>query len=84
MKKVLDAGSLVLSGKRDQDERRLSSLDSALQAFFDGQDFRVELLKPATFAAFLALEAPSQGIFNQLTSEIPSWELIDEIEKFCF
>ncbi|OGE76046.1 MAG: hypothetical protein A3C85_01850 [Candidatus Doudnabacteria bacterium RIFCSPHIGHO2_02_FULL_48_21] len=86
-KKAIDVGSLILSGKRSPvDESALEALDVALQAFWDRQPFTAtgEVLKPATFAEFLAVPNRTPGMFNQLASEVSWWTLLDQIEQSCF
>lgn len=83
-KKCIDVSSLILSGKRGNDEPAMKSLDLALQGFVDDVPFDVNVLKPKTFGQFLTLSKPTQAMFNQLASEIKWWDLLDQIEGVCF
>ncbi len=75
---------VILSGNRGGDEDTLKELNAVHKAFLDRQPFCMELLKPETFGQFLDLKIPTQGIFNQLVSEIAWWVLLDQIEEACF
>lgn len=65
-------------------ENVITSLDEAVQASLDRMPWAVQLLKPRTFAEFLVVQNLTQGLFNQLVSEVP-WEiLLDQVEVACF
>ena len=84
--KAVNAVSIILAGGRSDDQTGLEALDTALQGFLNRQQFTAtgEVLKPTTFAEFLKLSSPTQGMFNQLASETAWWTLLDQIEEVCF
>lgn len=65
-------------------QEMLPNLDEVLQAFLDGVPFEAPILKPKTFAQLLSLANPIQALFNQLASEVPFCNLLDQIEQACF
>ncbi len=81
MQKAAKAISLIGESGRDE---FLPALETALDCFNDRVPFGMPILKPATFAEFLKLSSPTQGMFNQLLSETPWWTLLDQIEEICF
>lgn len=69
------------------EENRLSLLPEfakAIEAFKNGIPFEVSILRLRDFGQFLALPSPTQGMFNQLSSEVSWWDLLDQIEQTCF
>ena len=72
------------SWKKRKDGRRNIRITKAVQAFNDKVPFRAELLKPKTFGDFLSFTNPNRPMFNQLASEIPWWDLLNQIEETVF
>lgn len=66
------------------DDSMVGKIDSAVQYSIDGMPWGFSNLAPKTFTQFLELENPTQSIFNQLASEVPWWELLNQIEEVCF
>lgn len=69
------------------EESRLSLLpefDKAIESFKNGIPFEVSILMPRDFGGFLALAVPTQGMFNQLASEVFWGDLLDQAEQTCF
>ncbi len=83
-KKVSEFAGFLLSDKGAFSAETLEAFDKAIQAVYDGFAFKTEVLKPTTFSAFLGLESRTQGMFNQLASEISWWTFLDQIEESCF
>ena len=83
-KKAAEFAGFLLSDKGEFSAETLTGLDQAIQAIHDGFGFKVEVLKPATFAAFLGLENRTMGMFKQLESETDWRTLLDQVEESCF
>ena len=83
--RILQKGNRALALVGEKNRRGLlAELEKAFEAFKDRVSFQVLILKPASFAQFLTLQNPTQAMFNQLASEIPWWDLLDQIEETCF
>jgi len=83
LKALQDAQEFFLEEK-ERTEGEISELLRAVQSFNDKVPFRTELLKPKTFGDFLSFTNPTQPMFNQMASEVPWWDLLDQIERVYF
>jgi hypothetical protein len=83
-KKMIDQASFMLSDKGVFTPEVLLGLDQHIQGIVDGFGIKVEVMKPNTIAAFLTLGNRTEGMFNQLASELNFWTLLDQLEETCF
>lgn len=83
-KKMIDQASFMLSDKGTFTPETLLGLDQHIQGIIDGFGIKIEVMKPNTIAAFLKLGNRTEGMFNQLASELNFWTLLDQLEETCF
>lgn len=83
-KQLAELAATLLSDKKVVSAETLQAWQQAFQATNDGFGFTLENMKPNTIAAFLTLANRSEGMFNQLASELTFYALLDQLEELCF